>query len=776
MNRHSNADDRTKVALGERNAAILQAALDGIITMDHEGKVVEFNPAASRIFGYSEMEAIGRHLSELIVPFRLREQHQAGLTRYLSSGQSRIIGQRLEMPAMRADGTEIPVELSIVRIATEGPPLFTGYIRDLSAQKKTARALKESHEQLRALIQNAPAALAMFDRNMCYIASSHRWMVDYALEEREITGHSHYEIFPEIPERWKEMHRRALTGEVLRSAEDRFERSDGSVQWLRWEIMPWRDTDREIGGIVMLTEDITERKSADEKLRWQAQLLDSVRESIVATDINGRIIYWGRGAEKLYGYTADEALHQPYRQFAGSLDTSDDEEFVRHLHAEGSWRGEKMQKRKDGTRFWSSVIISVITDNTGQPCGYIGIDHDITDVKSREEERRDMDRRLEQTQRLESLGVLAGGIAHDFNNILTAILGHAEIALDELAPLAPARESLMEIKKSSIRAAELCTQLLAYTGKGPVETQNISLNELIEEMMHMLKTCISKKCMLNLHLSKNLPLIHGDPSQVRQIVMNLIINASDAIGDESGVISISTGLSNFTGEYQANGYLIEPIEPGTYVYIEVSDTGCGMDQETQQRIFEPFFTTKFAGRGLGLSAVVGIVRSHHGAIRVYSEVGHGTSFKVLFPAISDSTPKQDPAKAGVGGESWRGKGTVLVVDDEDYVRAISCRMLNSLGLRTITAVDGRNAVEIYRNRRSEIDLVLLDMTMPNMNGAEAFSELKQIDPDACVVLASGYSEIDIASRFAGKGIGGFLQKPYTLHKLRKIISPLLPTA
>lgn len=756
-------------AHGRLNAAILEAALDAIITMDHEGRVVDFNPAAEKMFGYNQADAIGRKLADLVIPSRLREKHRKGLARYLESGKAAVLGRRAEMIAMRSDGAEFPVEISIVRIPTDGPPMFTGYIRDLTARNAWEQAMKATEVQLRTMIRQAPAALAMFDSDMRYLAASRRWMTDYGLGDREIIGLSHYEVFPEIPDRWKRIHQRVLAGEAMREPEDKFERADGTVQWLMWEVMPWRHPDNTIGGLVMLTEDITARKSAEEQLRWQAQLLDEVRESIVATDLDGKITYWGRGAEKLYGYTAEEVMHKPYRSFAGSIDTVGDESLKRQLRVDGSWRGENIQRRRDGSLFWSSVIISVITDKAGIPCGYIGIDHDISDLKRREDERREMERRLEQTQRLESLGVLAGGIAHDFNNILTAILGHAELALGDLSPVAPARGSLAEIKKAAIRASELCSQLLAYSGKRLLQTQDVALNALIEEMLHMLKTCVSKKCLLNLHLARNLPPVHGDPSQVQQVIMNLIINASDAIGDETGVIAITTGTMDVTDTYLTSGYTIEPVAPGRYVFLEVSDTGSGMDQDTMQRIFEPFFTTKFAGRGLGLSAVLGIMRAHHGAVRVYSEIGQGTTFKILFPAVTDAAADAGPPIAAAD-TAWRGKGTVLVADDEEQVRSVTCALLRHLGFDSITADDGRQAVDIFRSKRAEIDLVLLDLTMPNMNGAEAFSEIRQIDPGARVVIVSGYSEIDITTRFAGKGIDGFLQKPFTLAKMREIVS------
>jgi CheY-like chemotaxis protein len=390
-----------------------------------------------------------------------------------------------------------------------------------------------------------------------------------------------------------------------------------------------------------------------------------------------------------------------------------------------------------------------------------------------EKESTRLKAQLQQAQKLESLGVLAGGIAHDFNNILMAVLGHSELALDQISPMSAARMSLTEISKASRRAAELCTQMLAYAGKASFALERVGLRELVEEMAHLLKTAISKKAILNLNLERDLPPIEADPSQIRQIVMNLIINASEAIGDRSGVITVSVGATRCDEEYLQKTELLNDLAPGVYAHLEVTDTGGGMDAETRARIFEPFFTTKFAGRGLGLAAVLGIVRAHKGALKVYSEPGKGTTFKVLFPALEDAGEE-----ARTHGSSsladWRGKGTILLVDDEESLLALGARMLEHLGLTVLTAADGLQAVELYREREKEIDLVLMDLTMPHMDGASALGELRRLNPDVRVVLASGYSREDVASRFAGKGLDGVLQKPYTFLKLRESLAGLMP--
>ncbi|MAE72422.1 MAG: hypothetical protein CME06_18370 [Gemmatimonadetes bacterium] len=488
----------------------------------------------------------------------------------------------------------------------------------------------------------------------------------------------------------------------------------------------------------------------------------------------GLIIDANRAALEALNYEHDELVGKPL----ALIYAPESKEEMKSAFATWKRTGivrdtELVIQTREGKRLTVILNVTAVHDQDGSLLHSISVQHDITERRRREDDQRRMDTVIQQTQRLEGLGVLAGGIAHDFNNILMGIMGHAELALVNLSPLSPAREDLAKIMVASKRAAELCGQMLAYAGKGRIEQQDIFLGDLIEETLHMLETCISKKAILNLNLAKELPGMHGDPSQIRQILMNLVVNASEAIGERSGVITISTGAMESSNEHLPGGHIIVLGEPGTYVYVEVSDTGCGMDKKTVERIFDPFFTTKFTGRGLGLSAIMGIVTAHKGAFRVYSEVGKGTAFKVLFPMIEVAEERHPD---GVVGGAWRGAGTVMLVDDEETVRTVSSKQLRQLGLEVLTADDGRQAVEIYRERRADIALVLLDLTMPHMNGEEAYRELRRINPDVRVILASGYSENDIEARFAGKGMAGCLQKPYTLIALRSLLSRLLPAA
>ncbi len=388
-----------------------------------------------------------------------------------------------------------------------------------------------------------------------------------------------------------------------------------------------------------------------------------------------------------------------------------------------------------------------------------------------EEERRTLETQMLQTQKLESLGVLAGGIAHDFNNLLTSIIGYCDLARGEVAPAAPAAAFLDEAVNGARRAAELTQQMLAYAGKGRFIVEPVVLSSLVDDIARLLEVSISKRCVLRYHLLAELPACQADATQMRQVIMNLIINASDAIGDRSGVISLTTGVAWCDQEYLTDNHVDDDLPEGLYVHLEVADTGVGMTAETRRRIFDPFFTTKFTGRGLGLAAVLGIVRSHGGSIRVYSEIGRGTSFKILLPAI-DQTISRDATGTAAEPE-WNGRGTVLVVDDEESIRGLTKHMLRKVGFDVITASDGREALELFRADPSRIALVLLDLTMPHLDGAATFRELRRIQPGVRAILMSGYNEQTVTAQFAGKGIAGFIQKPFRVSQLRDAVQAAL---
>ncbi len=515
------------------------------------------------------------------------------------------------------------------------------------------------------------------------------------------------------------------------------------------------------------------RRLAAESARLRDLLMNATAEGIYGVDTEGRCIFINAAGVAMLGYDSaaellgrnmHEAMHHtrpdgsPYPEQACRIFRSFRERTRVHCRDEVFWR-------KDGTSFPVEYRARPVFDENGAMIGGVVTFLDISELLAAEREREKMERQVQHAQRLESLGVLAGGIAHDFNNILAAIMGNAALARMRVteAPL-EARERLDRIEASCEQAATLCRQMLAYSGKGRFVVRPVNLSRLVEEITHLLEVSLGKSVVVKYQLAENLPPVEADEAQIQQVIMNLVTNANEAIGARSGVISTSTGVMHADEDYLRDCHGDAP-QPGRYAWLEVSDTGCGMDRETMERIFDPFFTTKSTGRGLGMSAVLGIVRGHKGALKVYSEPGRGTTFKLLLPAMEQEEAR-DGAEAAARADDWRGRGTVLVVDDEETVRETTALMLEELGFSTIMARDGRDALEIFRRRHGEIDVVLMDLTMPGMSGEECFREMRRVDAGVRVVLTSGYNEQDAIQHFTGKGLAGFVQKPATMDKLR----------
>lgn len=394
---------------------------------------------------------------------------------------------------------------------------------------------------------------------------------------------------------------------------------------------------------------------------------------------------------------------------------------------------------------------------------YLASLRDITFRKLAEEERKRAETQMQQVQKLESLGVLAGGIAHDFNNLLMTIVAHAGLAAKKLPADAQSRDHLLKIEQAALRGGELANQMLTYAGKGKPFIQAINLSKLVEEMGHLLAVSISKRVSLFYELAQSLPWVSVDPAQMRQVVMNLIINASEAIGDREGNITLRTGKMFVTEDYLSECHVRGQFTNEECVYLEVADTGIGVDPESVEKIFDPFFTTKFTGRGLGLAALLGIVRAHGGAIRVSSQVGQGTAFRIIVPGVpgmESVMDEQPPSQA-----SLQGKGMILVVDDEADVLMAAQLILEDIGFTVVGAHDGVSGLDLFRDHREEIRAVLLDLTMPKMSGEELFEEMRKIRPDVPVILSSGYSEEEALRQFSRKQFNAFIHKPYQIDAL-----------
>ncbi|MCU0491696.1 MAG: ATP-binding protein [Chloroflexaceae bacterium] len=420
-----------------------------------------------------------------------------------------------------------------------------------------------------------------------------------------------------------------------------------------------------------------------------------------------------------------------------------------------------------GTRIYDVQVVPV-RDAAGAVVAGMVVSQNITERKLAEARQRDFERQLQESQRRESLGVLAGGVAHDFNNLLTGMLGYASLALTELPPASPARESIVQVQRTAQRAAELTRQMLAYAGKGRFVIELVDLSTMVHEMVGLLRASIPRSVTLQCELAPNLPLLEGDVAQLRQVVMNLIVNAAEAIGDNPGTITIVTMLVRQPDTPDQNPEV-------AWLMLSVTDTGCGMDEQTQARIFDPFFTTKFTGRGLGLAAVQGIVRSHQGKLEVQSKLGAGTTFTLLLPVLKQ---QEVPAVATepdslVVATPVVPRGSLLVIDDEVEVRTVIARLLQRLGYMVLLAEGGAQALELLRSHGDTFAGVLLDLSMPGMSGVEVFRELRRMCPAVQVLLMSGYSDVNIAVALPEFPPEQILSKPFSVETLRAKLEQVL---
>jgi PAS domain S-box-containing protein len=629
----------------------------------------------------------------------------------------------------------------------------------------------------------AGAHLGLWDRDITsgYLTFNRRWteMLGYQIEEIEPHERSWQKlIHPEDLGRVTDALNAHLLGQVpFYETEHRLRTKDGGWKWVltRGSVVE-RDPDGHPLRVSGTHIDLTDRKRADAERHRLLEIIEATTDYIATMDLEGHTIYANGTLLRLRGHSNLAAargrpLSDYHPDWAVRLLFRD---AIPAALAQNTWNGETAMLDPQGREFPVSQLLLVHRDDGGQPVFLSTIIRDISRQKQAEVDRMETERKMLQAQKLESLGVLAGGIAHDFNNLLTAMLGNASLARIELPDSSPVHHSLQQIEKAAIRAAELCKEMLAYSGRSQFVAARLDLSALVEDTTQLLQVSISKKCVLKLELHRPLPAILADPTQIRQIVMNLVINASDAIGERSGVIRVCTGLMRADQQYLNETFLSPDLPPGDYVYLEINDNGCGMPPEVKARIFEPFYTTKFAGHGLGLAAVLGIVRSHRGTIKVYSEAGRGSTFKLLFPALDEKAANQAPTADPAS--NWRGAGLALVVDDEETVRAVAARTLESLGFTPLTANDGCDGVRIFREHSAALRVVLLDLTMPHMNGEETFRELSRIDPRVPVLLMSGFTENDTIDRFAGKGLAGFIQKPFDRKRLQTKLHAVLPKA
>lgn len=749
--------------------AILDSLPGVFFLFDSQGKHLRTNTPGQVLSGYSFEELPNMHALDFIAE-EDKPAVQRALAEVFEKGETSVEAQQLTK-----DGRKIPFFFTAKKFIIDNMPCLLGTGLDITQIKQTEEALRESQEYRKTVMESVGAGIMVVDAET-------RQIVDINPFAEKIIGMPREEIIGKI------CHEHICPAEIgkcpvmdLGLTIDQSERSllTGCGQTI--PILKTVTHFQKEGRKYLLESflDITERKQAEEALRESEKRLREAQEmahlGFWYWNVKTGDVTW---SDEVYNiFQLDPEEFTPHIDSILELspwpeDHERDKELIRKAmesHEKGAFEQRFLLPDKSIGYYYSTFQGKY--DDGGNLISIVGTVLDITARKRAEEERARLEAQMREVQKLESLGVLAGGIAHDFNNLLMAILGNADLALLSLSPASPARPNVEEIVRASQRAADLCRQMLAYSGKGRFVVGRYDLTEIVREMTQILKVSVSKKAALRYSFAADLPAVEVDATQMRQVIMNLITNASEALGDASGIISVSTGVMDCDRAYLAESHLDDKLPEGRYVYLEVADTGCGMNEETRRRLFDPFFTTKFTGRGLGLAAVLGIVRGHQGAIKVHSEPGKGTTFTILLPAVAWQ-PDDQVLIATLAAAPHR-QGTILLIDDDPHVRRVAGEMLARLGLQVLTAAHSQEGLEIFQTKGKEIDCVLLDLTMPGMGGEEAFQEMRRLRPDVRVVLSSGYDEQDATQQFAGQGLAGFIQKPYTVAKLQEVLNRVL---
>jgi len=749
----------------EQNLYLLSSAVDqsseGMAVSDLEGHLRFVNPAFAQMHGYSSEELLGKHLSIFHTSKQMPEVEKANQA-------IQEIGEYAgEIWHTRRDGTEFPALMhnALVRDSSGQPVGMVASLLDITERKQSEQSLREERNYSDKTINSLPGIFYMLDSQGAFL----RWNKNL----EEVTGYSEAEVQRmRALEFFVESDRKLVAQRIQEVFEKGYATVEATVQSKNGQHIPYYLTGSRalIGGqafLIGMALDITERKQVEGALLESKQMLQLVMDNIP------QFIFWKDRHSVYLGCNSN---------FARVAGISDPADIVGKTDYDLAWQKEEAdffrecdqrvmegnrpdyhiiepQLLADGKHAWLDTNKIPLRDLSGKVVGILGTYEDITERKEIEKRKSELEARIQRGQKLESLGILAGGVAHDFNNLLVGILGNAGLALMDLPPDSPARMSIEYIETAAQRAAELAREMLAFSGKRKFVVQPLDLSKLVEEMAHLLKTYISQKVVLKFHMDANLPPIPGDATQIRQVVMNMIANASDAIGDNQGVITVSTGMLEANLDYLSEMYLHEDLPEGPYAYIEVSDTGCGIDSKILANIFDPTATTKSAGQGLGLASVLGIVRSHHGAVKVDTIKDNGTTFRILMPWKPQLEETTHPSTAKVPAD-WCGQGTVLVVDDEETVLTLAQMSLKKFGYTAIVVNNGPEAIEIFREKQQEIIAVVLDQTMPQMDGIEVGRILKEISPSVPILLSTGYCEQDLNIESSELELAGYIHKPY----------------
>lgn len=750
----------------QRFRQLMENAGDSFFVSNREGRFIDANRQALQATGFNRAELLAMHVSDLDLDHSREDVASVWQTLQQHSHLT-VRGTH-----RRKDNSTYPAEVRVTLMDyPEGQVLFS-IARDISERLAREKQLRENEARLRLALEAAQQG--MYDLDLvsgnAIVNDQYALMLGYDPAEFVETNQRWLErLHPDDAERVTHLFRSYLNGEIADyKVEFRQRTKQDEWKWIlsQGRIVEWDQDGRPLR-MLGTHLDLSERKQSEEKIRKERQqlydLLNGLPGYVYLQAPDYTIRFANRLFREIFGDPAGRFCYQVMQNREAPCETCRTFRVFRDARPQ-YWEWEIGPDNRT-----YQVFDFPFTDADGTPL-VLEFGLDITERKKGEEEKLLLERQLLHVQKLESLGVMAGGIAHDFNNLLMAILGNANLALRDLPKEAPFREHLQAIETASQRAADLCKQMLAYSGRGTFLIGPLDLSDLVREMIRILDVSIGKRAQLELKLTPRLPAIEGDAAQIRQIIMNIIMNASEAITNQGGTITVRTRVEDFAANALHDPFQ-HPLPGGRYVLLEVTDTGCGMDEKTRARLFDPFFSTKFTGRGLGMSAVLGIVRAHRGCISVQSAPGVGTTVRLAFPAAppSAAAPAED---AQVTPDHHDRGGTILLMDDEEVVREIASMMIERLGYTVLAAADGVEGLALLDQHQGEIIGVVLDLTMPNMDGAETYRQIRERDATLPVILSSGYSEEDATRRFPANGLFGFIQKPYTMEQVTAVLQRL----
>lgn len=719
----------------------------GLVMVNREHRYTFANAAYAKVLGLDSENLVGRHVGDVLAPL-YEQQIRPRLDRAFAGER---VAYELRRPgpdgvydyAVRYEPAEIDGVVQLVVVV----------VTDISERKHAEGVLREREEQLRLYSEHSPVAVAMLDREMKYLVASRRWIEDFRLGEMPVIGRSHYEIFPEIPLRWREIHQRCLAGAIEKCEEDEFPRPDGGVDWIRWEIRPWRRADRAIGGIIIFCENITARKRAlaalmESEQRFR-QMAESIEEVFWMTDMaKNQILYVSPAYERIWGRLCDELYASP-QTWMDAIHPEDRERILAALgkQATGDYQEEYRILRPDGVVRWIHDQAFPVRDPSGQVYRVVGVASDIT-------ARRKLEEQFLHAQRMEAIGTLAGGMAHDLNNILSPVLMVADLLKAKLA--SPQDQRVLQlVENSARRGAAIIRQLLMFSRGVSGEKVSVQLRHLIKEMTGIMRETFPRDITITDQTRADLWPVLGDATQLHQVLMNLCVNARDAM-PQGGYLTLEAENLELSAEA---AHFHPHAKAERYVVLSIADTGQGIPAEILTRIFDPFFTTKEIGKGtgLGLSTVLGIAKSHGGFVTVDSELGKGSKFKIYLPAEKAAAPAAASA-APAGLTTGRGE-MILLVDDEEPIRTAITLMLHQQGYQILTAENGQVALELFAKNQSQIRLVITDLMMPVMGGIALMRALRALHPALDMIATTGLDQQDKQRELAELGVTEILLKP-----------------